>query len=352
MPGSAFFSNWNFKTGDLCTFNGVTCNSNNTKVTKLYLGGYPGLTGRLDPFYLNMTSITELAVIPGTIDGTLPESLSSLTSLTLLSITGNLFRGEIPASIGNLRNLKTLDLSCNRLTGSIPWQIGGLPALTRLALSGNLLSGSVPVFLTQTLITVDLTANNLTGGLPVNAFPPSIQYLSLPRNQLSGSVYQILSRLNKLKYLDLGINQFTGGIPASIFSLPSITSLRLDRNIFSGELPSTVGQVNINVVDLSYNGFSGGIPPGFSVVTSLSVNNNQLTGEVPSEFLDRVLSSHIKLLDLRHNLLRSSNNLSAVIPAEGAAWCWASNSSASPTCSPEDVDGKFEKRPTELCKVG
>ncbi|VFQ86186.1 unnamed protein product [Cuscuta campestris] len=360
LSGSDFFVNWNFNVGDLCNFNGVSCSEDQTEVYKLYLGPY--LSGRLDPPFLILPSLSELAVDPGNISGSpldwLSSPLTNLSSLTLLSITGNRFSGGIPPSIASLRNLRKLDLSCNRLTGSIPWQIGGLPALTSLVLSGNRLSGSVPVFYSPNLLTVDLNDNYLSGPLPSNAFPPSLNSLSLPRNRLTSTVHQALSGLNNLTFLDLGFNDFSGYIPANLFC-PPMETLLLDGNRFAGSLPqSPACAVNIATVDLSYNRLSGKIPPCFSAAKSLAMNNNRFTGEIPGEFVDRVLSSEMKRLFLQHNSLtgiKVNQTAAADFQAKGSV-CLEGNPIVTPppviddACTSEPNPGR-QRRPTELCQV-
>ncbi|KAG2330750.1 hypothetical protein Bca52824_001930 [Brassica carinata] len=111
------------------------------------------------------------------------------------------------------------------------------------------------------------------------SLPPSLQYLSLGWNQLTGPVNQVLLRLNQLSYLDLSLNRFTGAIPGQIFAFP-ITNLQLQRNFFYGAV-QPANQVTIATVDLSFNRFSGEISPLLSSVQNLYLNNNRFTGQVP-----------------------------------------------------------------------
>lgn len=350
VPGSNFLSSWDF-TSDPCNFNGVYCNSD--KVIALNLGdpsaGAPGLTGKLDPAIGKLSALAELTVVPGRIYGPLPQSLSNLKNLRFLGISRNFISGEIPASLGQLRNLRTLDLSYNQLTGSIPPSIGGIPGLNNVILSHNRLSGSVPSFASQTLTRLDLKHNGLSGSLPPNSLPPSLQYLSLSWNQLSGAVDGLLNRMDQLTYLDLSLNQFSGIIPGRIFSFP-LTNLQLERNQFSGVV-QPVDEVRIPTVDLSYNRLSGQVSPMFSTVQKLYLNNNRFTGPVPSSFVDRLLDATIQILYLQHNYLTGiAISPTAEIPLSSSL-CLQYNCMVPPiesTCPLKA--GKQKTRPISQCR--
>ncbi|KAI4301314.1 hypothetical protein L6164_034604 [Bauhinia variegata] len=349
MPGSNFFSSWDF-TSDPCNFAGVYCDSN--KVIALNLGdpraGSPGLTGKLDQAIGKLSALAEFTVVPGRIYGPLPQTLSQLKNLRFLGVSRNFISGPIPASLGQLRNLRTLDLSYNQLSGEIPPSVGALPELTNVILCHNHLSGSVPSFASQRLARLDLKHNAVTGSLGPNSLPPSLQYLSLSWNQLSGPLDRLLNRMNQLNYLDLSLNKFTGPIPGRIFSFP-LTNLQLERNQFTG-LVQPVEQVTIQTVDLSYNQLSGGISPMFSTVENLYLNNNRFTGQVPSSFVDRLLAANIQILYLQHNYLTGIEiSPTADIPLSSSL-CLQYNCMVPPIQTPCPLRAGNQKiRPTSQC---
>ncbi|XP_030458591.1 LRR receptor-like serine/threonine-protein kinase ER2 [Syzygium oleosum] len=352
-PGSNFFASWDF-TSDPCGFPGVLCDSSSSsRVVSLSLGdpraSAPGLTGRLDPALGNLSSLAELAVVPGRIFGRIPQSLYRLRNLRFLAVGHNFLSGEIPADLGLLRNLRTLDLSYNRLTGLVPRAVGSLPSLSNLVLCHNQLSGPVPPFLSRTLTRIDLTHNELSGPVPPTYLPLSLQYLSLSWNRLSGPVDRLLYRLGRLNYLDLSMNQFTGPIPGQVFGYP-IKTLQLQRNAFSG-LVRPARWVVIPTVDLSYNRLSGEIPPEFSTVRSLYLNSNRFTGQVPGSFVDRLLGSSIRVLYLQHNFLTGIEiNPAAEIPATSSL-CLQYNCMVPPVQSPcPSTAGTQKSRPTWQCR--
>ncbi|XP_015951045.1 probable leucine-rich repeat receptor-like protein kinase At1g35710 [Arachis duranensis] len=349
MPGSTFFSDWDF-TSDPCNFSGVFCDSD--RVVSLNLGdpraGSPGLTGRIDRAIGKLSSLAEFTVVPGRIYGRLPESISDLKNLRFLGISRNFISGEIPSGLGGLRLLRTVDLSFNQLAGVIPPAIGSLPELTNLMLCHNKLTGSTPRFESKTLSRVDLKHNALSGSLGPNHFPPSMLYLSLAWNQLTGPVDQLLNRLDQLNYLDLSLNRFTGPIPGRIFSFP-LTNLQLERNQFSGPV-RPLDQVSIATVDLSYNRFYGQISPMLASVQNLYLNNNRFTGRVPASFVNRLLDSSIQILYLQHNYLTGIEiSPTAVIPLRSSL-CLQYNCMVPPVETPCPLRaGKEKTRPIAQC---
>ncbi|OWM78062.1 probably inactive leucine-rich repeat receptor-like protein kinase IMK2 [Punica granatum] len=349
VPGSSFFASWDF-TSDPCNFVGVYCDGD--RVVTLNLGdpwaGTPGLMGRIDPAIGHLSSIVELTVVPGRVMGPLPLSISELKNLQFLGLGGNFISGEIPASLGMLQNLRTLDLGFNQLTGSIPSSVGSLPQLTNLILSHNKLSGPVPPFMSLVLSRIDLKHNYLCGPLRAGSLPPSLHYLSLSWNWLSGPVDELLNRLNRLNSLDLSMNQFTGNIPATVFTFP-ITNLQLQRNSFTGPV-DPASPVTIPTVDLSYNQLSGPISPMLSTVENLYLNNNRFTGQVPGSLVDRLLAGGMQLLYLQHNYLTSLEiDPRAEIPPT-SSMCIQYNCMVPPIRAPCPLKaGKQQNRPRKQC---
>lgn len=349
MPGSTYFSSWDF-TSEPCNFAGVLCDGE--KVVALNLGdpraGAPGLSGRLDPDIGKLTNLAEFTIVPGRIMGTLPATLSQLKNLRFLGISRNFISGEIPATLGELQRLRTLDLSYNQLTGNLPWSVGSLTALTNVVLCHNRLSGSIPSFSSQVLTRLDLKHNNLSGSIPPGSLPSSLKYLSLSWNRFSGPVDQLFPQLNNLNYLDLSLNRFTGPIPGCLFSFP-ITNLQLERNLFSGPV-QPFNEVAIQTVDLSHNMLYGQVSPLFSTVQNLYLNNNRFTGSVPTTLMDRLMAGNVQLLYLQHNFLTAAPiNPTAEIPLSSSL-CLQYNCMIPPVQTPCPIEAGTQKtRPTSQC---
>ncbi|KAG6426875.1 hypothetical protein SASPL_111111 [Salvia splendens] len=349
LPGSNYFSSWDL-TADPCSFSGVFCDAD--RVIALNLGdpraGSPGLSGRIDPAIGKLSALAELTIVPGRVVGPLPRTLSQLKSLRFLAISRNFISGNIPAGLGQLRRLQTLDLSFNQLTGAIPRPVGALPALANVVLSNNHLTGPIPPFVSLQLARLDLKHNNLSGSISSLGFPPSLQYISLSSNRLSGSLDRVFSGLNQLNYLDLSMNQLTGSIPVELFSFP-ISSLQLQRNQFSGPV-EPVDKVTIATVDLSFNRLSGEVSPMLSTVVNLYMNNNRFTGRVPRSMVDRLLEGSIQVLYLQHNFLSGIEIKPTVAIPLSSSICLQYNCMVLPvdTACPLKA-GPDKSRPTSQC---
>ncbi|PKA59344.1 DNA-damage-repair/toleration protein DRT100 [Apostasia shenzhenica] len=349
LPGSSFFSAWDF-TADPCSFHGVLCRGN--RVVALALGdpraGSPGLSGRLSSALGSLSALAELSLVPGRVAGPIPSSLSLCPSLRFLALSGNLLSGPLPPSLSSLRHLRILDLSSNLLSGEIPRSIPLLPSLSTLILSGNRLSGPIPSFSPKSpLVRLDLRRNFLSGILP-DSLPPSLRYLSLSSNRLSGQVDAVLQRLRRLTFLDLSSNSLSGPIPGAVFSFP-ISSLRLQRNAFSGAV-RPAGPVHIPYIDLSYNRLSGLIPAALAGAEWLYLDYNRFTGDVPARFVERVEKGEMRVLYLQHNFLSAAAiSPDARIPVATSV-CLQYNCMVPPvqTACPARA-GKQKTRPAEQC---
>jgi len=98
---------------------------------------------------------------------------------------------------------------------------------------------------------------------------------------------------------DLG----TGTIPLSIGNFAYLTSLSVLNSEVGGQIPSTIGNIPLTYLDLKYNQFNGTIPSEIGSLinlTYLDLSFNQLNGTIPSTMGD--LTS-LTYLDLSHNLL-------------------------------------------------
>lgn len=122
--------------------------------------------------------------------------------------------------------------------------------------------------------TISLRSNLLKGNLPADiASLPSIQYLYLQHNNLSGDIPTSLSP--QLVVLDLSYNSFTGSIPKTLHNLTELTSLNLQNNSLSGQIPNIAVTVLRNL-NLSYNNLSGPIPAALRIYPNSSFEGNSL----------------------------------------------------------------------------
>lgn len=114
--------------------------------------------------------------------------------------------------------------------------------------------------------------------------------LILRRKGLKGIISRSLGRLDALEVLDLSYNQFEGGLPAELSNLQQLGFLDVSHNKLSGSVVEAFsGLKNIQTLNISGNLFNGtlldfGVFPNMAV---FNISNNSFTGQVNS----RVCSS-------------------------------------------------------------
>jgi Leucine-rich repeat (LRR) protein len=289
-------------------------------------------------------NLTQLVLCNNYLTGTVPDSFGYTPRLEVLYINNNLFSGSLPASLGNLAAGEIISLSVNLFTGTVPALTGMLGAF-QLDLGNNHLSGSLDgVFDASTqvaMLDVFLNDNQLTGTLPDELFrlpklntivaqgncftgtlsaamceSPAMmslildglhtstacrrELLSATRSYTTGSdvhgtIPACLFGLATLVSLHLAGNGLTGTLPAVDSITPRLVDLTVSHNYLTGTIPAIIQAHLWKTLDLSYNRLTGGLEsalgtafadkPGFvSNVTerSLSVQNNRLSGRIPS----------------------------------------------------------------------
>ena len=186
--------------------------------------------------------------------------------------------------------------------------------VTELSLPDNNLSGSLPTVLGDLthLRWLVLDENDLTGPIPPElADLEQLEWLVLNDNNLTGPVPPELEKLSRLTILDLTRNSLGGTIPAELGALPRLDSLLLGGNELSGPIPVELGDLGpVRKLRLDRNQLSGTVPPELGKLTNLtylSVTRNELTGPIPAELANL---SAIEFLSV------SRNNLTGTIPPE------------------------------------
>ncbi|CAA2976405.1 probable LRR receptor-like serine threonine-kinase IRK [Olea europaea subsp. europaea] len=262
------------------------------------------------------------------LNGGLPESMRKLVFCRYLDLSGNSLRGEFPNWIGDMRSLEFLDVSANNFSGQIPNSIGSLQSLKELNLSKNQFMGSLPESFMNciNLKVLDVGQNFFTGNLPSWVFKLALETVSASENRFYGNLEYLNLLLPSVSYqnlqvLDLSSNALSGGIPSAIGNFSRLRILNISRNSLGGFIPPSVGDLNTTLIlDLSHNQLNGSIPAEIRravLLQELRLDSNFLTGAIPADIgncssLTSLILSHNKLTGPVPVAIASLSNLEVV----------------------------------------
>ncbi|CAL5006881.1 unnamed protein product [Urochloa decumbens] len=265
-------------------------------------------------------NLTHLSIAGNNISGDISRyDFGGCTNLTVVDWSYNRLSGMgLPQSLANCHRLEKLDMSGNKLlSGSVPVFWGGFQQLKQLVLAGNNFTGEIPYelsLLCGTLVVLDLSSNQLIGGLPANfSTCRSLELLDLGNNQLSGDfVVTVISKISSLRVLRLPFNNITGTnpLPTLAADCPLLEVIDLGSNMLDGEImPDLCSSLpSLRKLILPNNYLNGTVPPSLSNcsnIESIDLSFNLLHGQIPAEVLFLP-----KLIDL----VMWANNLSGDIP--------------------------------------
>nr|XP_045089262.1 LRR receptor-like serine/threonine-protein kinase FLS2 [Aegilops tauschii subsp. strangulata] len=172
---------------------------------------------------------------------------------------------------------------------------------------------------------------NWTGVVCSSLKPGRVAALILPGQSLSGEITPSLGNLTYLKIINLSFNGFSGQLPP-LNQLRELISLDLSSNSFQGIIPDSLTNCsNLKLLNLASNGFSGQLTPlnQLRELVELALRNNSFQGIIPDSLTN---CSKLQTIDLSRNMLEgpiptkigslynllgmdlSRNNLTGVIP--------------------------------------
>jgi len=307
-----------------------------TRLKKLELRGNT-IHGQIPEQFGDMSSLEEVDLRENQLHGTIPAGLFSLTKLRKLFLLRNSeLGGSIPSSIDIATNLEMMSFQRCQLTGSLPETLGALTKLHFFTTLGNELTGTIPEGLTQLprLEVLELSGNLFDGSIPNFARQPSLYFISLDDNLLSGTIPSTLGSLPGILFLDIRDNRLGGTIPPEIGSLPFLVSFYASNNQLVGSLPPFNGNrgmlqaigidnnqlsgslnsffnadgptARLRSLEFDSNGFSGTIPDDISLFTSLNAvvfDFNDFEGSIPTQIGSM---SMLEILAVKQNQLRGT----------------------------------------------
>ncbi|XP_066337309.1 receptor-like protein EIX2 [Miscanthus floridulus] len=323
--------------------------------------GSNNITGPFPAFMGNLTNLRTLNLGVNHLSGHLPSEISRLAKLTSLDLTQNYFDGliteehldglesldYIDLSYTNLKimvyskwtptfrlheayfsgceigplfpawlklqvNLHRLDISNASINDRLPdWFSNTFSKVTYLDISNNQISGGLPKNMDiMSLEALYSSSNNLTGQIP--PLPRSLNFMDISKNSLSGPLPTKFGAPN-LDTIILYSNYLSGQVPTSICEL-SLWGLDLANNLFEGEFPQCLNMTQMAYLLLGNNSFSGSFPPFIRRCTNLSfliLAWNRFTGTVP-EWIGSCRS--LQFLRLNHNMFHGNipNNITSL----------------------------------------
>ncbi len=210
--------------------------------------------------------------------------------LLVISLCGSLLSGQVPESDSLALVALYNNTNGTSWTNNTNWLRPGQPVSTWYGIT----------ITNKRVTTISLPENNLNGSLPPEIGDLSLlQNLSLFRNQLTGSIPSEIGNLIYLSCLNLFSNELTGSIPSEIGELLNLDYLYLRDNQLSGTLPITLGNLNnLLVLSLRENELHGAIPGELANLGNLeeiSLRNNQFNGSIPAYFGDLTNLEYISL---------------------------------------------------------
>ncbi|CAI0462063.1 unnamed protein product [Linum tenue] len=177
-----------------------------------------------------------------------------------------------------------LSLYENQLRGHLPEKLGSIFGFDFIDVSENYLTGPIPSNMCKKGVTRGLLMlqNNFTGGIPVSKLRQLHDSAEIQGEQelaLRRDLHQDLEiaqpehyrhqghsvQLQDRSYINIASNSLSVEIPSSLGSLPSLNALNISDNQLSGRIQGTMSSLKRNLLDLSNNKLTGGIPLSLSV---------------------------------------------------------------------------------------
>jgi len=210
---------------------------------------------------------------------------------------------KIPNLLMHLNHIDDLDILCNNISGDIPNWIWNYDFrslnLSHNMFTGTELSSSHVIPFNGVLDVLDLSSNRLQGQIPMPS--SSASFLDYSNNMFSSLLSNFTLYLSSTRYLKLSNNNISGHLPHSICDTP-MEILDLSFNNFSGPVPPCLMENGVlSILNLRENHFEGKLPTNISKgcsVETIDLHGNMIEGQLPRALCN---CSNLEVLDLGRN---------------------------------------------------
>ncbi|KAH7437078.1 hypothetical protein KP509_05G055400 [Ceratopteris richardii] len=202
------------------------------------------LTGQLPLEIGNLSGINRIQIDENNISGPIPSTFQFLKNIQHVRMNNNSLNGSIPPELGSLGKVVHILLDNNKLTGELPAELSNISTLLVLQLDNNHFSGSIPSSYSQftQLRKLSLRNCNLTGAIPDLSAMSVLRYVDLSSNRLSGQLPSDISQ--NMIAIELSYNQLDGGIPDALYRLRDLQLLSLRNNLLDGSFNASILEHN------------------------------------------------------------------------------------------------------------
>ncbi|KAG7994245.1 hypothetical protein I3843_01G048800 [Carya illinoinensis] len=241
-------------------------------------------TGSIPKGLFNFSSLLMLDMRDNSFSGSISVEIKQLQDLKVLLLSGNHFTGIIPNQLCLLKMISIMDLSNNAFSGTIPQcfhnisfgktratnfdyfiREGRFINLHRVPyMYEGLLEKSVKIYRSFGYHHAEVRVEFVTKYMSLSYKGSVLAHMSgldLSCNNLTGGIPLELGQISSLIALNLSHNQLDGTIPKTFSNLALLESLDLSHNSLSGEIPSVLIDLNfLAVFNVAYNNLSGKLP--------------------------------------------------------------------------------------------
>uniref|UniRef100_A0A0E0MGD6 Leucine-rich repeat-containing N-terminal plant-type domain-containing protein n=1 Tax=Oryza punctata TaxID=4537 RepID=A0A0E0MGD6_ORYPU len=277
------------KKGNMCIMKANLKNLCNLEVLDLdYRLAYGDISEKFESLaQCSPNKLKEVHLANNNLTGILPKLIGRLTSLVTLDLFNNNITGQVPSEIGMLTNLTNLYLHYNYLDGVITEKhFANLTSLKSIYLYYNNYLEIVvdPEWLPPFRVEKAYFASTSMGPSFPSWLQSQVDILELAMSDagINDTFPDWFSTtFSKATVLEMSYNQIAGGLPTNMENM-SLEKLYLDCNQIADRIPRMPR--NLMLLDISYNLISGHVPQSIcelQKLNGLDLSNNLLEGEFP-----------------------------------------------------------------------